>query len=155
MFYIRAILAAVLAGAVVASPSTLMKRSQKLTMSYCNDCIPINDPGSVCVNTTYKYYIHWGDNNLKSWYLEPPFSIDFQRLTILSSSLARILPSSTTAARAPLQGRRFRRRLAAALGRRPTAVRPLTRSWVPSTPVATPTHATALTTRTTKTTVLV
>ena len=75
MFYVRTLLAAIVAGAVVASPSTLMKRSQKLTMSYCKDCIPINDPDSVCVNTTYKFYIHWGDNNLKSWHFEPPFLV--------------------------------------------------------------------------------
>jgi hypothetical protein len=150
MFYIRAILATVLAGVVVASPSTLMKRDQKLTISYCNGCI--SDGTSVdCVN---NFYIHWGDNNLGSWYLGPPF-LYFELLTILSSSLATILPSSTTTARAPLQGRRFRRRLAAVLGRRPTAVRPLTRSWVPSAPVATPTLATAPTTRTSKPTALV
>lgn len=63
MFYIRAILAAVLAGAVVASPGTLMKRSQKLTMSYCNGCIPIGAGGVSCVN---NFYIHWGDNKLGS-----------------------------------------------------------------------------------------
>ncbi|KIK05854.1 hypothetical protein K443DRAFT_130233 [Laccaria amethystina LaAM-08-1] len=62
MFYIRAILATVLAGVVVASPSTLMKRDQKLTISYCNGCI--SDGTSVdCVN---NFYIHWGDNNLGS-----------------------------------------------------------------------------------------
>ena len=151
MLYIRAILAAVLAGAVVASPNTLMKRSQKLTMSFCNGCIPIGEGGVSCVN---NFYIHWGDNKLGSWYLDSPL-LYFQLLTILSSSLATILPSSTTAARAPLQGRPFRRRLVAALGRRPTAVRPLTRSWVPSAPVATATLATAPTTRTSKTTALV
>ncbi|KIJ96750.1 hypothetical protein K443DRAFT_682051 [Laccaria amethystina LaAM-08-1] len=71
MFYIRAILAAVLAGAVVATPSTLMTRSQKLTMLFCNGCIPIGAGGVSCVN---NFYIHWGDNKLGSWYLGPPFS---------------------------------------------------------------------------------
>ena len=152
MFYIRAILAAVLAGAVVATPSTLMKRNQKLTMSFCNGCVSAGEDGVDCVN---NFYIHWGDSKLGSWYLWPRFFLYFRLLTILSSSLATILPSFTTTGRAPLQGRRFRRRLAAALGRRPTAVRPLTRSWVPSTPVATPTLATAPTTRTSITTALV
>lgn len=64
MFFTGAILAAVLTGAVVASPgSTLVKRDQKLTMSYCNGCVPAGEDGVDCVN---NFYIHWGDNSLGS-----------------------------------------------------------------------------------------
>ena len=118
------------------------------------DCISINDPGNVCVNTTYKYYIHWGDNNFKSWYLGAPFFVlpisDHTLLTTSGKDSSFLYDSrscSTTGAAIPTP--------APALGRRPAAVWPLTRSWVPSAPVATPTLATALTIRTTKTTALV
>ncbi|EDR03392.1 uncharacterized protein LACBIDRAFT_331476 [Laccaria bicolor S238N-H82] len=43
MLYIRTILAAVLAGAVVATPSTLMKRDEKLTMSAPFFVLPASD----------------------------------------------------------------------------------------------------------------
>ncbi|PTB68104.1 hypothetical protein BBK36DRAFT_1114798 [Trichoderma citrinoviride] len=63
MFFTRAIVAAVLAGAAAATPASLHARDQKLTMSYCNGCIPIGEGGVSCVQ---NFYIHWGDNNLGS-----------------------------------------------------------------------------------------
>lgn len=66
MFFTRAIVAAVLAGAAAATPASLHARDQKLTMSYCNGCIPIGEGGVSCVQ---NFYIHWGDNNLGSWYV--------------------------------------------------------------------------------------
>jgi len=42
----------------------LEKREQKITVSYCNSCVPIGQGGVSCVQ---RPYVHWGDNNLGSW----------------------------------------------------------------------------------------